>query len=299
MRSAEIIVIDDASTDDGLARVRDYSEVRIITRAEPGPGGYAARNAGVAAAMGNWIAFLDADDAWEPEHLAECTNLIRCAERDPVIAASGYRVCRADGRVGLDVYARHRPAAGPATFDFESFVALWLEIGECPVWTSALVAKRSALLHVGGFPAERCRRGGDKDAWLRLAYQGGVVVGTRATATYFKDSINMVTAKRHANLRPCLVATLEHWISQTSPERRRLLRRLRNHETFGYALRTVKTERLRFAAWRGFSARENPLHFAVLVLLTSPLGHMIGRLMSRLKSKAIVGRLKSWLLAAR
>ncbi|TVV73605.1 glycosyltransferase family 2 protein, partial [Sphingomonas solaris] len=67
---AEIIVIDDASTDDGPGIVAAFPGVRLLRRSEPGPGGYAARNLGMREAAAPWIAFLDADDAWAPEHLA-------------------------------------------------------------------------------------------------------------------------------------------------------------------------------------------------------------------------------------
>src|SRR5262245_35254253 len=69
---AEIFVVDDASTDGGLDEVVRLSDARlkILRRSEPGPGGYAARNMAVLRAQSDWIAFLDADDAWAPDHLA-------------------------------------------------------------------------------------------------------------------------------------------------------------------------------------------------------------------------------------
>ncbi|MDB5482523.1 MAG: glycosyl transferase family 2 [Caulobacteraceae bacterium] len=68
----EIIVIDDASTDDTRTLVaslaQTHPQIRLI--ALPANGGpSAARNAGIAAASGDWIAILDADDAWKPGRL--------------------------------------------------------------------------------------------------------------------------------------------------------------------------------------------------------------------------------------
>tara|TARA_R110000823_G_scaffold130015_12_gene257906 strand:+ start:15591 stop:16271 length:681 start_codon:yes stop_codon:yes gene_type:complete len=65
----EVIVVDDGSLDDGAARVRAYPRpVRLLSQENSGSG--VARNSGVAAASGEWLAFLDADDLWAEGKLA-------------------------------------------------------------------------------------------------------------------------------------------------------------------------------------------------------------------------------------
>lgn len=67
--AAEIVVVDDGSRDDSLAVLAGFGErVRILTRPNGGPA--AARNMAIAHASGDFIAFLDSDDLWEPEKLA-------------------------------------------------------------------------------------------------------------------------------------------------------------------------------------------------------------------------------------
>jgi glycosyltransferase involved in cell wall biosynthesis len=66
----EVIVVDDGSSDqtDAVLQERYGDRIRCLT--QPNQGASAARNTGMAAAHGEWIAFLDSDDLWEPEKLA-------------------------------------------------------------------------------------------------------------------------------------------------------------------------------------------------------------------------------------
>jgi glycosyltransferase involved in cell wall biosynthesis len=71
----EVIVIDDGSTDDSIERAKSHlvqPSILHTTRAHAG----GARNAGMAVAKGDWIALLDADDRWQPNHLALANELL-------------------------------------------------------------------------------------------------------------------------------------------------------------------------------------------------------------------------------
>ena len=140
-------------------------------RDEPGPGGYAARNYGVAQAQNQWIAFLDSDDSWTDEHLSTLEAAM-CEFPHYRFFTTGRLLVTSepDSPQQRDLYT----LAARETYD-EMPVNDLLDamlVGQSPALTSCVAVTKAALHHAGGFPAGRAKQGGDEDLWLRLAING-------------------------------------------------------------------------------------------------------------------------------
>lgn len=277
---AEIFVVDDASTDGGLDEVVRHRDERlkILRRPEPGPGGYAARNLAVLRAQSDWIAFLDADDAWMPDHLATVRAAIETAIAPRLSCVfAGYSNVWPDGRTEADRYTREVGRAEQRVLDFPALLNAWLDLKECPIWTSAAAFRRQALIDAGLFPAGRCVRGGDKDLWLRAARNAEVVAAAGTTAIYHRDATNMVTRKSSTDARHCLCETIIAMLQNAPESEQRFLKRLFNQEVYQYALYAAKHRRVNPDSWRGFYAQEDPLRFLVLTGLSTHAGAYAAR----------------------
>ena len=160
----EIIVVNDGSPDTPqLERELEpyLNDITYIKRENGGPA--AARNSGILAAKGDYVAFLDSDDMWMPNHLGDMMQVL---QRDPTLdLVYGDTVNFGDlAQEGATTMGAN-PSEGVATF--ESLV-----LCKCTVVSSTVVARRQAVVDVGMFD-ETFIQGEDFDLWARLAYHGG------------------------------------------------------------------------------------------------------------------------------
>jgi glycosyltransferase involved in cell wall biosynthesis len=234
----ELLVIDNGSTDGGreLAASVGDPRIKLLDLAEPGPGGYAGRNIGIRAASGDWIAFLDADDLWQGDHLAVLAEAIGA---DPGVCAAATRF----DHVFADRSQPQRIAPElerAQSLDFAEFLAAWLAVRECPMWTGAIAIRRDMLFEAGLFPEGRAVRGGDKDLWLRVMARGRLRYDPRVTARFHRDSDNKVSKSTTTLDLPCLVETARAIRADAAPREAALLRRLVNQEIAHYARYAMK-----------------------------------------------------------
>lgn len=92
-RDLELIVVDDASTDDTRTVVEGLADTRVrCVSHDRNRGAAAARNTGIRAARGDYVAFLDSDDEWLPHKLEVQMAGLLSAPKDVCASCSGYRL---------------------------------------------------------------------------------------------------------------------------------------------------------------------------------------------------------------
>ncbi len=168
---AEVLVVDDGSTDGTKEALQQFgSAIRYI--GQPNKGVSAARNLGVREAKNAWIAFLDSDDTWVPEHLARMRNAIRATSgKAPLYFAD---VQLAPGKrlwemAGIEVQSEWRLVEDAGD---------WVLLNVQPMLLQASVISKDAYWRVGGLP-EGMRTREDTLLFLKLglSYPACAVAG--------------------------------------------------------------------------------------------------------------------------
>ncbi|MEW6282509.1 MAG: glycosyltransferase [Candidatus Eremiobacterota bacterium] len=158
----EIVVSDDGSTDGTPDIVGNFlaghSHLRawVIRNAHRGPG--AARNSGIQQARGEWIAFIDSDDLWDPRKLEVMASAIRTHPEANLVCHSEEHVRRDGSRRLLDYGSRFDPRQPVAVQQYCNNLFS----------PSAVTCSRSLLLEAGLFD-ESLPTWQDYELWLRMA----------------------------------------------------------------------------------------------------------------------------------
>jgi glycosyltransferase involved in cell wall biosynthesis len=152
----EVVVVDDGSTDATSALLNAFGDrIKVIRQRNYGLA--AARNRGVAAAAGDYIAFLDADDIWLPDRLAKTVTPL-LANPDLVLAYSDLVPTDEDGTELAPGYVRPGVAHAPS---MDEMLRQWW-----PILPSTVTMRRATFDRCGGFCEEFKGAGGFDDIYL-------------------------------------------------------------------------------------------------------------------------------------
>ncbi len=208
----EVVIADDGASRqdsrDALAEVGRWPGVCIVkTAGRTGPSN--GRNLAAASARGKWLSFLDADDLYAHDALFE---RLRAAARHPEAA------CVATDYAEFDATLKQPPAGLPGVIEhfptrrvpvdqaYRQGAEICLRrplaafVGAIPLWTGAVLVKRSLFEALDGFPRGHFI-GEDLHLWLRIAASTDIVYLPRITSFCRKGHASLTSAERAMNLK--------------------------------------------------------------------------------------------------
>jgi glycosyltransferase involved in cell wall biosynthesis len=177
----EIVIVNDGSTDMSVREAEKISDIRIRIVNQKNTGVSAARNRGVAEAKFKYIAFLDADDVWMPDHLQEISDL-KNHFPECVVFSTNYKIVDTKQKSYFPV-------------DVDKVLPLDSEIGIVeryfhiasntapPLFSSAICIEKNALHEIEGFPVNVVA-GEDLLTWAKLACRYKIAFSKKITVIY-------------------------------------------------------------------------------------------------------------------
>lgn len=212
----EVIIVNDGSTDSSVQVVKNYLTSKEIPLEEsfpdvpdlpdvpdvpdsqtphssfpiphfrlihqPNSGVSAARNTGIENAKYDLIAFLDADDEWHPDYLQKQIGLIKKYSEASVFATN-YQFKNEKGELSPTIINK-LPFEGE-----DGILSNYFYVASCshpPLWSSAIVAKKSAVQEIGGFPIG-IKSGEDLLTWAKLACQFNIAYSKVPKAVFCQE----------------------------------------------------------------------------------------------------------------
>jgi len=189
-QNIELIIVNDGSTDNSLNIIKSTEDSRLLIIDQTNGGVCKARNRGLNEAKGEYIAFLDADDTWDPQCLEKLFTVLN-KQPEAVLAYCGWQNVGQPG-------ARGQPFIPP---DYETPDKIKTLFAGCRWPIHATLSRRTPLLDTGGFDV-RLKNAEDYALWLELADRGPIVLVPEILAFYhfhsdLQASNNLARAALH------------------------------------------------------------------------------------------------------
>jgi glycosyltransferase involved in cell wall biosynthesis len=241
-RPIEAVVVDDGSVEDIGAIVAEFPGVARMVR-QDNSGVTAARNRGLQEARGEFIAFLDSDDTWDPAKISAQVALLR-ARPDAVMAWTDMRAVDESGAVRSARYLRTYYGSSYKRLDIERVLPLIGRLGAlapgCPeatrnalvrvgnifddmlygnlVHTSTVLVRRTRVVAGGGFDPTLARTGEDYEFHWRSCFFGPVALIEEPLISYRIGAGDQLSSAKWAyeRARNALTAVM-YWLDAAGP----------------------------------------------------------------------------------
>lgn len=206
----EVILVNDGSTDNSVEVVLNFlsgkgyqiveiSDDHIITQdgrfsivCQVNGGVSRARNRGIKEAQYDYISFLDADDAWQPQYLQTIFGLIQKYGEQCDLFATQYRFHLENGQYS-DLKLNNLHVTGQ-----DGILGNYFEVASCshpPIWSSNVVITKAALISIHGFPTG-IHSGEDLLTWARLAARYSIAYSRLPLAIFNQPEAESFRPKR-------------------------------------------------------------------------------------------------------
>lgn len=183
----EIVIVNDGSTDNSYDLVKELSNPKIFHYTKENNGVSSARNFAMQHAKGDYFAFLDADDIWNPNHLEILNNLItkfpKCG-----LYATNYTFDYGDFKVNTKF-----PTL-PENDDWDGIIQDFFSASLLyrVAWTSSVVIPKNTFLTLGGFNTT-INHGEDIEYWCKIALNYQIAFTKKISAYYIINSTNKLS----------------------------------------------------------------------------------------------------------
>lgn len=185
-RDFELLVVDDGSTDNTRDVVTGFIDPRVRYVWQVNQGLSAARNTGIREARFDFVAFLDADDLWSPEHLTDA--IAEFARRGPEFALVACSSTRID-QAGVELPTRYPAWRGAREIDVSEIVT------RTRFMPSSAIVRRAAFAACGDFDTT-LRSSEDREMWIRIGAKFRIACLSQPGVRVRKHASNM---SKHAD----------------------------------------------------------------------------------------------------
>lgn len=191
----EIVLVDDGSTDSGIELIskKYWGKISIVSQKNQGVS--AARNTGILRAKHEYIALLDADDAWHPQYLESIHKIISNEPNAKIIGSHYSRV--------PDFF--DKKYENPKYFKFDKYFKE--AIKNTYFTSSSSVIKKSFFEENAGFNTT-LKKGEDHDVWFRAIQSGGDAFYIADTLVYYSDEDTSQATRSSISLEEDLVGNI-------------------------------------------------------------------------------------------